>query len=80
MKAFNFYKDDELKEVDIIIETPISYQQAKKTVVYVKCGDMKLPVISLDYLIKMKSQTGRPIDRFDVEELRKIKKLRGKLS
>ena len=25
MKAFNFYKEDELKEVDIIIESPVSY-------------------------------------------------------
>ena len=35
---------------------------------------MVLPVISLDNLIKMKKNAGRNIDRFDIEELRKIKK------
>ena len=78
MKAFNFYKDEELKEIDIIIETPVSYEQAQRTVVYVRCGQMKLPVISIDNLIKMKRKSGRAIDKADIEELKEIKKLRGK--
>ena len=79
MKAFNFYKDEELKEVDIIIETPVSYEQAKKSVIYVRCGQLRLPVISIDHLIKMKRKSGRTIDQADVEELKEIKKLRGKM-
>jgi len=76
MKAFNFYKEDELKEVDIIIESPVSYHEAKKDALRIKIEDTILPIISIDNLIKMKKNTGRSVDRFDIEELRKIKKLK----
>ena len=33
MKAFNFYKKDELKEVDIIIESPVSFEEARKSII-----------------------------------------------
>lgn len=76
MKAFNFYKEDELKEVDIIIESPVSFEEARKSAVRIRIGDYVLPVISIDNLIKMKSKTGRSVDKLDIEELRKIKKLK----
>ena len=76
MKAFNFYKEDELKEVDIIIESPVSYEEAKKGALKIKIEDTVLPVISIDNLIKMKKNTGRSVDKFDIEELKKIKKLK----
>lgn len=76
MKAFNFYKEDELKEVDIIIESSVSYKEAKKDALRIKMEDIILPVISIDNLIKMKKNTGRSVDRFDIEELRKIKKIK----
>lgn len=78
MKAFNFYKDDGLSEIDIIIDSPISYQQAAKTVIYVNVGKVKLPVISLENLMKMKNKAFRKIDQLDITELKKIKKLREK--
>jgi len=77
MKAFNFYKPDELKEVDIIIGSPVSYEDAKKTVRRIKIDDIIVSVISIDNLIKMKRGTGRSIDRLDIEQLKKIKKLEG---
>jgi hypothetical protein len=76
MKAFNFYKEDELKEVGIIIDSPVSYEDAKKNLLEIKIEDMILPIISIDNLIKMKKKSGRSIDKFDIEELRKIKKLK----
>ena len=76
MKAFNFYKEEGLKEVDIIIESPVSYEEAKKSAIRVKVDDLTLPVISIDELIKMKRRTGRAVDKLDIEELKKIKKLR----
>ena len=75
MKAFNFYKENEYKEVDIIIESPISYQEAKKNALQLKIGSMKISVISIDDLIKMKSHTGRDVDQKDIKQLKKIKKL-----
>jgi len=76
MKAFNFYKDDEFKEVDIIIDSPVSFQEARKSVVWMKIDDLRLPVISIDNLIIMKLKAGRSVDKLDVEELKKIKKLK----
>ena len=79
MKAFNFYKEDELKEVDIVIDSPVSFEEAKKSALRIKVDDLTLPVISMDNLIKMKKKTGRAIDDLDIEELTKIKKLRDSL-
>lgn len=76
MKAFNFYKESDLKEVDIIIESPVSFEEAKKSAIRIKSEDIILPVISIDNLIKMKRKTGRGIDKLDIEVLKKIKKLR----
>ena len=79
MKTFNFYTEGELKEVDIIIESPVSFKEAGKSATRIKVDDLTLPVISIDKLIKMKRKTGRSIDRLDIEELKKIKKLRASL-
>lgn len=78
MKAFNFYKDRELKEVDIIIETPVSYEKARKTALTIKCGRLTLPVISIEHLITMKKRSNRPVDKLDIEDLKRIKILRGR--
>lgn len=78
MKAFNFYKEDELKEIDIIIESPVSFKDAQRNLLQMKIGGTVLPVISIDNLIKMKKNTGRSVDKLDIEELRKIKKLKRK--
>ena len=51
MKAFNFYKDDEFKEVDIIIESPVSYEEVKRSAMRLKIGDTIVPVISIDNII-----------------------------
>ena len=75
MKAFNFYKEDELSEVDIIIESPVSYEEAEKDTVAIKIDDLILPVISIDKLIKMKRDTGRTIDKLDIEELTRIQNI-----
>lgn len=76
MKAFNFYKEDELKEVDIIIESPVSFKEAKEDAARVKIGNLILPVISIKNLIKMKRVTGRAIDNLDIDELKKIQKIK----
>jgi len=79
MKAFNFYKEDEMKEVDIIIDSPVQYPEARKDAVQIKAGRLTMPIISMKKLIKMKKDTGRPVDRFDVGLLKKIEKLKRKL-
>lgn len=76
LKAFNFYKYDELKEVDIIIESPISYDEAKETAIKIKDGDIVISVISIRDLIKMKKKAGRDLDMLDISVLEKIQKMR----
>ena len=76
MKAFNFYKKDEFKEVDIIIETPVSFEMAKKTIQYIKIDTVRVPVISIDNLIKMKKKANRDIDRTDIKELKIIEQIK----
>ncbi|MDD1778939.1 MAG: nucleotidyltransferase family protein [Candidatus Helarchaeota archaeon] len=79
MKAFNFYKEDELKEVDIVIESPVSFEEAERSAVHIKVDNLTLPVISIDKLIEMKQKTGRAVDKLDIGELTKIKKLKNSL-
>jgi hypothetical protein len=76
LKALNFYKEGGLKEVDIIVDSPVTFEQAKKDMLRLKSGNIVIPVISIDNLIKMKRKTGRSIDKLDIGELIKIKKLR----
>jgi len=79
MRAFNFYKEDGLKEVDIIIDSPVSFTQAKKNTLRIKVDDLTLPVISIDKLIEMKRKTKRAVDKLDIGELKKIKRMRENL-
>ena len=77
LKAVNFYKAGGFEEVDIIIETPVTFKEAKKDIVWVRGGDIRIPLISIDGLIKMKKKTGRIVDKLDIDALKRIKKLRG---
>jgi predicted nucleotidyltransferase len=76
MKAFNFYKENELKEVDIILESSVSFKKAKKSAFGIKIDDTVFPVISIDNLILMKRAAARDVDKMDIKQLTKIKKLR----
>ncbi len=76
LKALSYYKSGELSEVDIIIDSPVSFEQAKKRCKTILVGGMKLPVISIDDLIRMKSVTGRAVDKYDIKQLKKVKKIK----
>lgn len=78
MKAFNFYKEDDFKEVDIIIDSPVSFEQATKTAKRIKCGRLTLMVLSVDNLIKMKKKSNRPVDQADISQLKRLKNIRKK--
>lgn len=72
MKAFCFYKETG-EQVDLIIDSPVVYADAVKKAKFVRVEKIVLPVMSIDHLIKMKARTGRDKDKFDVQELKKIK-------
>ena len=79
MKAFNFYQDKRYKEVDIIIESPVSYSQAHKQAKIIRVEGLAIPVISIEHLIKMKKKAGRDVDQLDIIKLNEIKKSRQRL-
>ena len=77
MKVFNFYKDDDLQEVDIIIESPVLFPEAYKHAIPFIMEGIRIPVISIDHLIKMKKRAKRDVDLWDIKELKKIRRIRG---
>ncbi|MDP2927248.1 MAG: hypothetical protein Q8N80_00365 [Candidatus Omnitrophota bacterium] len=76
LKAVNFYKKGGLEEVDIIIDAPFTFDEAKKDIIWVRSGSTRMPLLSIDGLIKMKKKTGRTIDKLDIDALKRIKRLR----
>jgi hypothetical protein len=73
MKAFNFYKGERTyEEVDIIIDSPLKYEDVCRDALRVKVGDLTLPVISKDNFIKMKKSSGREKDLHDIEDLKGV--------
>jgi len=71
MKAFNFYKgQDSYEEIDIVIDSPISFKVADKDAVKINIGKLVLKVISRKNFIKMKKVSGREKDLRDIEEIK----------
>lgn len=77
LKAVNFYKEGSFEEVDIIIEAPFTFKDAKNDIVWVRSGSTRIPLLSIDGLIEMKKKAGRTIDKLDIDALKRIKRLRG---
>ena len=74
MKAFGLKNPDwALSEIDIIVGSPVSYESARPGIKRVKVGNVTVPLISLDALIKMKRNTGRAQDEADINHLKMIK-------
>ena len=68
--------EKEMKEVDIIIESPILYKEARKNALHLKIDDIVVTLMSIDDLINMKRNTGRNIDQVDIDQLKKLKKIK----
>jgi len=73
MKALNFYRETlPIGEIDILIETPIPYEQLRSRAVRIELQDEKVPTVSIHDLIELKLRAGRKQDLADVEHLRII--------
>lgn len=74
MKAFSLVNAKwALSEIDIIIDTPIAYAEARKRAKKISVQGVSIPVVSIDDLIKMKQAAGREMDKADVQYLKKVK-------
>jgi predicted nucleotidyltransferase len=73
MKALNFYSETlPIGEIDILIETPIPYEELKSRAVRIELQDEKVPTVSIHDLIQLKLKAGRKQDLADVEHLRVV--------
>jgi hypothetical protein len=77
MKVFTIYNPlNELESVDILIENFLDFDEAYKNREILEAEDVKIPVISIDYLIKLKKVAGRSRDMIDIKALKKIKEIK----
>ncbi len=72
LKAFNFYKEDDLGEVYIILESLVSFEKAMETATHIEVGDITLPVISIDDLFKWESEEERLLKFMNVHPKKKL--------
>jgi len=73
MKALNFYSETlPIGEIDILIDTPVPYEELKGRAIRVELQDVKIPTVSIHDLIELKLQAGRKQDLADVEHLRMV--------
>lgn len=76
LKAVNFYKANGFEEIDIIMDVPFTFEEARKGIVWAKGAGIRIPLLSIDGLIKMKKKSGRTVDKLDIDALKRIKKMR----
>ena len=73
MKALNFYSESlSVGEIDIVIESPIPYNDLKARAVRFELEDVRIPTVSIHDLIELKLRAGRKQDLSDVESLRTV--------
>ena len=73
MKALNFYSETlPIAEIDIVIDTPIRYEELKSRAIRVELQDEQVPTVSIHDLIELKLRAGRKQDLSDVEHLRMV--------
>ncbi|HXN05653.1 MAG TPA: hypothetical protein VN944_01150 [Nitrospiria bacterium] len=78
LKAFTFYHPIvAYQEVDLLIDSPISFSEINQQKIVIKMGLTEIPVISIDHLIEMKKGIGRQQDAADIQTLEKIKNFKG---
>jgi len=62
-----------LRHIDVFLENPIDFEQAYPRSRWFELKGIRMPVASIDDLIRIKSAAGRPRDIEDVLHLKEIK-------
>jgi plastocyanin domain-containing protein len=77
MQAFTFWNPKKsFEEVDILINNPLSFDDLYESKKVIVAEGVKIPLISIENLIRLKEMSGRKQDEADVKALKKIRKLR----
>jgi hypothetical protein len=73
MEVFSFYHPRQaISLIDVFISEPLPYKEIKSRAVHMKIGNLSVPVVSKEDLIKLKKIAGRPQDLEDINALRKL--------
>jgi predicted nucleotidyltransferase len=73
MKAFNLVNEEwALSEIDLLIDSPVDYEKARRNAVTLTIDGVDLPLVSIEDLITMKRGTGREQDEADIRYLEKV--------
>ena len=76
MLVFSFISPNvPYESVDILITSPVSFEEAVKRRALFNVGDIEFSVVSIDDLVKMKKEAGREQDLSDIEMLLKVKEI-----
>ena len=71
MKALIFNSETlPIGEIDLVIDSPIPYEELKDRAIRVELQDEKIPTVSIHDLIELELRAGRKQDLADVEHLR----------
>jgi predicted nucleotidyltransferase len=63
--------------IDMLVGEPISFSGVYKQKTYGRIRNIKVPIISIDHLIELKSKAARSRDLEDIANLREIKDING---
>ena len=75
MRVFSFYHPKKgIMLIDIFINEPVSYNKIKEDSIKMKMGNLLIPTVSIEDLIKLKKISGRPQDMADIEALKRLGK------
>ena len=73
MKALNFYSETlPVGELDLVIDSPIPYEELKKRAVGIELEGVNVSVVSIHDLIQLKRHAGRKQDLIDAEHLKRV--------
>lgn len=76
MKVFSVYNPDKpIEHIDVMVEDYIDYQKAYRRRKIISAGRMKVPVASINDLIRLKRIAGRERDEIDIRALTEIRRL-----
>ncbi|MFC1620871.1 hypothetical protein ACFL2G_01070 [Candidatus Omnitrophota bacterium] len=62
--------------IDIFVENPIEFKKLYDNRINISVGEFKIPIVSIEHLIKLKKIAGRKQDLSDIVSLRRLKELR----
>jgi len=78
LKAVTFHKQGDYKEIDVLIDLIIPFKKLYSNADMCKVGNLKIRLACINDLIRMKSATGRPLDKIDTRILKQVKGIRKK--